>query len=58
MAPSITIFTRFCPYCLHPQYFNLQRSLGLTVGILFGYLGVMHILTYLALVAVARREAR
>jgi hypothetical protein len=36
----------------------VDRPYGMTVGILFGYLAVMHLLTYLALVFAGKREAR
>ncbi|KAL6756257.1 ABC-2 type transporter-domain-containing protein [Haematococcus lacustris] len=40
------------------QYFNLTRPFAATLGIMLGYLLVMHILTYLALVLVSRKERR
>jgi hypothetical protein len=39
-------------------YFNYHRSLGSAIGILLGYLGILHILTFGALAIVARKEAR
>jgi hypothetical protein len=40
------------------KYMDYHRSFGSSVGILLGYLGVLHILTYLGLMVVARKEAR
>lgn len=40
------------------DYFEFGRPFGVTVGILLGYLGIMHALTYLAMVVSARKEAR
>jgi hypothetical protein len=40
------------------DYFEFGRPFSHTVGILLGYLGIMHGLTYLAMVVSARKEAR
>ncbi|KAJ9505285.1 hypothetical protein QJQ45_027868 [Haematococcus lacustris] len=40
------------------EYFKLTRPFSATLGILIGYLLVMHVLTYLALVVVSRKERR
>eukprot|EP00882_Tetradesmus_deserticola_P030598 GHRQ01034440.1.p1 GENE.GHRQ01034440.1~~GHRQ01034440.1.p1 ORF type:complete len:104 (-),score=42.62 GHRQ01034440.1:435-746(-) len=40
------------------DYFEFGRPFTTTVGILLGYLGVMHVLTYIAMVLSARKEAR
>lgn len=41
---------------LEPMGFN--RPFGVSVSILVGYLGVVHVLTFLGLVLAARRERR
>jgi hypothetical protein len=38
-------------------YFDYHRSLGASVGILLGYLGVLHVLTYAGLMLVSRKKA-
>ena len=41
------------------EYFGYQQaSFGHAVGVLLGYLGVVHLLTYAAVVLAARRERR
>jgi hypothetical protein len=40
------------------DYFNFGRAYGATLGILTGYWLGTHLLTYAAMVAVARRERR
>jgi hypothetical protein len=40
------------------DYFDFGRPFSHTVGILLGYLGIMHGLTYAAMVISARKEAR
>jgi hypothetical protein len=37
---------------------GFTRSFGVSVGVLLGYWGVVHVLTYLGLVLVARKEQR
>ncbi|WIA10023.1 hypothetical protein OEZ85_010235 [Tetradesmus obliquus] len=39
-------------------YFGMSRRFGTTIGILLGYLGLMHAATFAALLLVARRERR
>ena len=40
------------------DYFNFGRSVSATLGILLGYWLITHLLTYTAMVVVARRERR
>jgi hypothetical protein len=40
------------------RYYGFDRSFGKTFGILLGYLTVCHVLTYLAMIFVARKERR
>ena len=39
-------------------YFGFSRPFGATFGILLGYLAIVHVMTYLAMIFVARRERR
>jgi hypothetical protein len=38
------------------SYFDYYRPLGESLGIVLGYLGVLHILTYTGLVLVSRKH--
>lgn len=40
------------------QYFGFSRSFGVTLGVLVGYLGVLHVVTFVAMLLIARKEAR
>jgi hypothetical protein len=40
------------------EYYGYKRPFGTSVAILAGHLGVLHVLTYAALVLMANREAR
>eukprot|EP00882_Tetradesmus_deserticola_P018251 GHRQ01019603.1.p2 GENE.GHRQ01019603.1~~GHRQ01019603.1.p2 ORF type:complete len:152 (+),score=42.53 GHRQ01019603.1:49-456(+) len=40
------------------HYYGFERSFGNTFGILLGYLTVCHVLTYVAMTFVARKEQR
>jgi hypothetical protein len=40
------------------EYMQYERAFGTSVAILAGYLGVVHVLTYAAMVLLANREAR
>lgn len=40
------------------RYFNFGRPFWMSVAILGGYLGVCHVLTYIAMLVAARRERR
>ena len=40
------------------SYMGYFRPFGTSMGILVGYLGVLHVLTYVALIVVSRKEAR
>lgn len=40
------------------EYFSFERGFGATFGILLGYWLITHVLTYIAMVAIARKERR
>jgi len=40
------------------QTLDFNRSFGVSIGILMGYLAILHALTYLSLLLVARKERR
>jgi hypothetical protein len=40
------------------EYMGYERPFGTSVAILAGYLGLLHVLTYAAMVLLANREAR
>ncbi len=42
----------------HPQFYGLRRGFPATLGILVGYLGIMHLITFAALLLVSRGEQR
>ncbi len=40
------------------EYFSFYRTAGQTVGILLGYLACMHVVTFVVMLVVARKERR